>query len=52
MQNPFFINKGPFKVLDILSVLNLANVDMDMDQKITDIKDLFTSNTSEITFFH
>ena len=52
MQNPFFINKGPFKVLDILSVLNLDNVDMDMDQKITDIKDLFTSNTNEITFFH
>ncbi|MDC3342592.1 UDP-3-O-(3-hydroxymyristoyl)glucosamine N-acyltransferase [Candidatus Pelagibacter sp.] len=52
MQNPFFINKGPFKVLDILSVLNLDNVDIDMDQKITDIKDLFTSNTNEITFFH
>ena len=52
MQNPFFINKGPFKVLDILSVLNLDNVDMDMDQKITDIKDLFTSNRNEITFFH
>ncbi|MDA8706477.1 UDP-3-O-(3-hydroxymyristoyl)glucosamine N-acyltransferase [Candidatus Pelagibacter bacterium] len=52
MQNPFFVNKGPFKVLDILSVLNLDNVDIDMDQKITDIKDLFTSNTNEITFFH
>ena len=52
MQNPFFINKGPFKVLDILSVLNLDNVDIDMDRKITDIKDLFTSNTNEITFFH
>jgi UDP-3-O-[3-hydroxymyristoyl] glucosamine N-acyltransferase len=52
MQNPFFVNRGPFKVLDILSVLNLDNVDIDMDQKITDIKDLFTSNTNEITFFH
>ena len=52
MQNPFFINKGPFKVLDILSELNLDNVDIDMDRKITDIKDLFTSNTNEITFFH
>ena len=50
--NPFFINKGPFKVSDILSVLNLDNVDIDMDRKITDIKDLFTSNTNEITFFH
>ena len=52
MQNPFFINNGPFKVTDILSVLNLDNVDIDMDRKITDIKDLFTSNTNEITFFH
>ena len=52
MQNPFFINNGPFKVSDILSVLNLDNVDIDMDRKITDIKDLFTSNTNEITFFH
>ena len=52
MQNPFFINKGPFKVSDILSILHLDNVDIDMDQKITDIKDLFTSNKNEITFFH
>ena len=52
MQNPFFINNGPFKVSDILSLLNLDNVDIDMDRKITDIKDLFTSNTNEITFFH
>ena len=52
MQNPFFLNNGPFKVSDILSVLSLDNVDIDMDLKITDIKDLFTSNTNEITFFH
>ena len=52
MQNPFFINNGPFKVSDILNSLNLNNVDIDIDQKITDIKDLFTSNTNEITFFH
>ena len=52
MQNPFFINKGPFNVSDILSVLNLDNVDINMDRKITDIKDLFSSNTNEITFFH
>ena len=52
MQNPFFLNNGPFKVSDILSILSLDNVDIDMDRKITDIKDLFTSNTNEITFFH
>ena len=37
---------------DILSLLNLDNVDIEVDRKITDIKDLFTSNTNEITFFH
>jgi UDP-3-O-[3-hydroxymyristoyl] glucosamine N-acyltransferase len=52
MQNPFFKNNGPFKVSEILTVLNLDNVDIDMDRKITDIKDLITSNTNEITFFH
>ena len=52
MQNPFFLNNGPFKVSDILSILSLDNVDIDKDLKITDIKDLFTSNTNEITFFH
>jgi UDP-3-O-[3-hydroxymyristoyl] glucosamine N-acyltransferase len=52
MHNPFFINKGPFKVSEIVSTLNLNNVDIDMEQKIIDIKDLSTSNTNEITFFH
>ncbi|MDC0544863.1 UDP-3-O-(3-hydroxymyristoyl)glucosamine N-acyltransferase [Candidatus Pelagibacter sp.] len=52
MQSSFFINNGPFKVSDILSILNLDSVDIDMDRKITDIKDLYTSNINEITFFH
>ena len=52
MQNPFFINKGPFKISDILSILDLKNIDIDSDQKITDIKDLHSSNINEITFFH
>jgi UDP-3-O-[3-hydroxymyristoyl] glucosamine N-acyltransferase len=52
MHNPFFINNGPFKVSEIVSTLNLNNVDIDMEQKIIDIKDLSTSNTNEITFFH
>jgi len=52
MQNPFFKNNGPFKISDILGVLNLNIIDIDPNQNITDIKDLFTSNTNEITFFH
>ena len=52
MQNPFFKNNGPFKVANILNILNLNNVNIDMEQNITDIKDLFTSKKNEITFFH
>ena len=52
MNHPFFKNNGPFKIFDILRVLNLNKVKYDLDQNITDIKDLFTSNTNEITFFH
>ena len=52
MHNPFFKNNGPFKVSDILSILNINNTNLDKDQNITDIKDLFTSNTNDITFFH
>ena len=52
MQHPFFKNKGPIKLSDILNILNLSMVKFDMDQNIIDIKDLFTSNKNEITFFH
>jgi len=52
MRNPFFINHGPFKVLDILSILDLNNIDIDTNQNITDIKDLSTASNNEITFFH
>ena len=52
MQHPFFKNNGPFKVSDILYILNLIDIKIDMAQNITDIKDLFASNTNEITFFH
>ena len=52
MPHPFFKNKGPFKVSDLLTTLNLNNVDIDKDQNIIDIKDLSTSNINEITFFH
>jgi len=52
MHNPFFKNNGPFKISDILNILNLNNINLNIDQNIVDIKDLFTSNINEITFFH
>jgi UDP-3-O-[3-hydroxymyristoyl] glucosamine N-acyltransferase len=50
--NPFFRNNGPFKISDILQLLNLDDLNIDNDQEINDIKDLFTSKKNDITFFH
>ena len=52
MVNPFFKNNGPFKISDILQLINLDNLKIDNDQKLTDIKDLFSSEKNDITFFH
>ena len=50
--NPFFRNNGPFKISDILELINLDDLKIDNDQKITDIRDLLTSEKNDITFFH
>ena len=52
MQNPFFKNYGPIKISDILDILNTDSKISCSDQKVLDIKDLFTSNKDEISFFH
>jgi len=52
MYNPFFKNNGPFKISDILQLINLDDLKIDNDQNIVDIKDLFTSEKNDITFFH
>ena len=52
MSNPFFSNHGPFKITDILQTLKLKSEEMYVNQIINDIKDLMTSNTNDITFFH
>jgi UDP-3-O-[3-hydroxymyristoyl] glucosamine N-acyltransferase len=52
MSNPFFNNHGPFEIDDILQSLNLKSNEMSSNEKINDIKDLITSNTNDITFFH
>ena len=52
MINPFFKNNGPFKISDILQLLNIDDLKIDHDQKINDIKDLLSSQKNDITFFH
>jgi len=37
--NPFFRNNGPFKISDILQLINLDDLNIDNDQEINDIKD-------------
>jgi len=50
--NSFFKNSGPFKISDILQLINLDDLNIDNNQEINDIKDLFTSKINDITFFH
>ncbi len=52
MINPFFKNNGPFKIFDILELLELGTNQKYSDKIINDIKDLVTSNDNDITFFH
>ena len=52
MSNPFFKNRGPFLILDILNFLQIKTVSVSKNIKIKDIKDLYNSNNSTITFFH
>ena len=52
MHNPFFKNKGPFKIDKLLKLSGLKNIDNFKNTKIHDIKDLLTSDSKDITFFH
>ena len=52
MNNPFFKNNGPFNIFDIINLLDINDDKIITNQKILDIKDLFTSSKNEITFFH
>jgi len=52
MINPFFQNKGPFKIEKILSSIKVENSFENLDTEIFDIKDLVSASTNEITFFH
>ena len=52
MNNPFFKNKGPFKIEKLLNLSGIKNIDKFKSIKINDIKDLTTSGSKDITFFH
>ncbi len=52
MPHPFFKNYGPISILEIVKLLNVKEDVSIKDQVITDIKDLYSANKSEITFLH
>ena len=52
MINPFFTNKGPFKIENILKFSDIVNVGNFKDNKISNIKDLVAAEVNDITFFH
>ena len=52
MINPFFQNRGPFRIDKILSSIKFENNFKNLDIEIFDIKDLVSASTNEITFFH
>ncbi len=51
MSNPFFKNKGPFKIDKLLKLSGLENFNNFNNINIHDIKDLSTSTSKDITFF-
>ena len=52
MQNPFFKNKGPFNLNEILDTLNIQKHIQNTNKEVKDIKDLYTSTDTDITFYH
>ncbi len=52
MSNFFFKNQGPFLISEITKFLNIKVDGIRLNQKIKDIKDLSSSDKSDITFFH
>jgi len=51
MINPFFKNTGPHNLNYLLEIINLKDNNFS-DDKINDIKDLYSSQKNEITFLH
>ena len=51
MINPFFENTGPHNINYLVKSIKL-NTQKFLDDEITDIKDLNSSQKGELTFFH
>ena len=51
MKNPFFINKGPFRIDKLLNLCDIENKEF-IKFKVADIKDLAEAKKDDITFFH
>tara|TARA_Y100001958_G_C21236895_1_gene563554 strand:+ start:1945 stop:2925 length:981 start_codon:yes stop_codon:yes gene_type:complete len=52
MINPFFKNKGPFRIKYLLKVLKIKNFEFQKNSKINSISSLSEANFDDITFFH
>jgi len=52
MINPFFENKGPKKIEEILNQIKFKNKYEFSEKNINDIKDLVNASNKDITFFH
>ena len=52
MENLFFKCKGPIKISEISNILNLKDKPPSNDQLVKDIKDLYSSEINDISFFH
>ena len=52
MTNPFFKNKGPFEINNLLKFAELKKIQKYKNLKVYDVKDLSTSTKKDITFFH
>ena len=51
MSNPFFINQGPYDILEILKLLNLSS-NIFQKRNVHDVKDLLNASNNDLTFFH
>ena len=52
MNNPFFKNKGPFKIDNLLKKVSISNNENFKNDKIFDVKDLLSASRKDMTFFH
>ena len=52
MVNPFFKNYGPFKIIELIQILKLKDLNIDLDLEVSDVADLYSSKKGDITFFH